>query len=441
MAAYIEKLTGAKMEIVLNRETKQILGQRMYQSMSLLQMGMEELRDYMHELSMENPLLDEKPKKEDTYIQSSGCRSIRKQNGQSIELPIPDKLRNTLKMSLEEQIRFLHLREPVLSAIRLLLLNLDDRGFLPKDIAETEAWRKEPQTFEEALTILQSLEPSGVGARSISECLCIQLARMGKKDSLAYVICGEHLQHLMKSHYNHISKVLNVEESCVLEAKKQIASLNPVPSNGFDDGKYTVWAVPDVEIMIEDGEPVVVKLDSYMPEYTLNRYYEQMLLRNDLSKEESEYLFEKIDQAKWALDCVERRGEMITACAQLLAREQSDFFKTGSNIRPLFRSDIAKKLGVHPSTISRTIKNKYIACRWGIVPMSRLFAQEVGGGTSDEITEMIKSLIREEDPAHPLSDNALSKGLHEKGFEISRRTVAKYRDDAGIPPATGRKKR
>lgn len=235
--------------------------------------------------------------------------------------------------------------------------------------------------------------------------------------------------------------MLNVEESCVLEAKKQIASLNPVPSNGFDDGKYTVWAVPDVEIVIEDGEPVVVKLDSYMPEYTINQYYEQMLLRNDLSKEESGYLFEKIDQAKWALDCIERRGEMITACAQLLAREQSDFFKTGSNIRPLFRSDIAKKLGVHPSTISRTIKNKYIACRWGIVPMSRLFAQEVGGGTSDEITEMIKSLIREEDPAHPLSDNALSKGLHEKGFEISRRTVAKYRDDAGIPPATGRKKR
>lgn len=429
------------MEILLSRETKQILGQRMYQSMSLLQMGAEELEEYMHELSLENPLIDEKPRKADTYIASSGCGRVRMQNGQDLELPIPDKVRNTLKMSLNEQIQFYHLPESTAAALRLLLLNLDEKGFLPENITGTKEWKKKPQAFAEALTVLQSLEPSGVGARNISECLCLQLERMGKKETLAYVICKEYLQHLVKSHFNHISKALNVEESKVIEAKKLIASLNPVPSNGFDDGKYTIWAVPDVEIAYDGGEPVVVKLDSYMPEYTINQYYEQMGSRKDLSEEESGYLREKINQAKWALDCVDRRKEMIVACAEVMAQEQREFFETGGKIHPCSMNDIANKLGVHPSTVSRTVKNKYIACRWGIVPMSRLFTQEIGGGTSEEITEAIKNIIREEDPKHPLSDNALCKSLSERGFEVARRTVAKYRDEAGIPPATGRKKR
>lgn len=429
------------MEILLSRETKQILGQRMYQSMNLLQMGIEELEGYMHELSLENPLIDEKPRNADSFIASSGCGRVRMPNGQNLDLPIPDKMRNTLKMSLNEQLRFLHLPEATAAAVRLLLLNLDEKGFLPEEIAETKEWKKNPQVFADALTVLQSLEPSGVGARNISESLCLQLERMGKKDTLEYVICKNYLHHLVKSHFNHISKSLNIEERKVMEAKKLIASLNPVPSNGFDDGTYTIWATPDVEIVFDDGEPVVVKLDSYMPKYTINQYYEQLGSRNDLSEEESGYLREKINQAKWALGCIDRRKEMIVACAEVMAQEQREFFETGSNIRPCSMNDIASKLDVHPSTVSRTVKNKYIACRWGIVPMSRLFTQEVGGGTSGEITEAIKSIIREEDPKHPLSDNALCRSLSERGFEVARRTVAKYRDEAGIPPATGRKKR
>ena len=429
------------MKILLSRETKQILGQRMYQSLNLLQMGTEELEEYMHELSLENPLIDEKPRKADSYVSNSGCGKLRMQNGQDLDLPIPDKVRNTLKMSLNEQVQFLHLPESTAVALRLLLLNLDEKGFLPENITETKEWKKKPQAFKNALTVLQSLEPPGVGARSISECLCLQLERMGKKDSLAYIICEEYFQHLIKCHFNYISKSINVEESKVFEAKKLISSLNPVPSNGFDDGKYTIWAVPDVEIAFNEGEPIVVKLDTYMPEYTINQYYEQMSSRNDLSEEESGYLREKINQAKWALDCVDRRKEMIVACAEVVAQEQRDFFETGSIIHPCSMNDIANKLGVHPSTVSRTVKNKYIACRWGIVPMSRLFSQEISGGTSEEITEVIKSIILEEDPEHPLSDNALCKRLAERGFSVARRTVAKYRDEAGILPATGRKKR
>ena len=412
----------------------------MYQSMNFLQMGAEELGEYMRELSMENPLLEELPHRQ-SCSQSTGGGRIRTQSGDDMELPVPDKVQRTLKMAVEEQIRFMHLPKKTEAALRLLLLNLDDRGFLPPDIERTRMWRHAPDEFAAALELLQGLEPVGVGARSVSECLCLQLEHMGMEDELAYIICRDWLDHLMRSHINHISKALGVEESEVMQAKQLISTLNPTPSNGFDDGRCTVWAVPDVEIVIEDGEPVVVKLDGYMPEYTISGYYESLSASEGLSGDESEYLREKIEQARWALGCVARRKETVVACAEAMAREQSEFFETGQGIRPCSMNDIAGRLGIHPSTVSRAVKNKYIACRWGVFPMSRFFTQEVGGGTAEEITAQIRELIDAEDARHPLSDNALCKALAERGYEVARRTVAKYRDEAGIPPATGRKKR
>ena len=224
------------MEIILCTETKQILGQRMYQSMNLLQMGIEELSEYMHDLSMENPLIEENTGKTGSFIARSGGGKIKRQNGQNLELPIPDKVLNTLKMALDEQVQFLHLPEATASALRTLLLNLDEKGFLPEDFTKTKEWKKRPREFAEARRVLQSLEPAGVGACNISECLCLQLERMGMKDTLAYTICKDYLQHLARNHFNHIAKSLNVDENQIIEAKAVITALNPVPSNGFDEG-------------------------------------------------------------------------------------------------------------------------------------------------------------------------------------------------------------
>lgn len=429
-----------KLEILLSRETKLILGQRMYQSMNFLQMSAEELEEYMRELSMENPLLEELPRRQ-TRSQTGGGGRIRTQSGDSMELPIPDKVQRTLKMAVEEQVRFMHLPKKTEAALRQLLLNLDDRGFLPPDIEQTRMWQHAPDEFAAALELLQGLEPVGVGARSVSECLCLQLEHMGMEGELAYIICRDWLDHLMRSHINHISKAMDVDESEVMEAKELISTLNPTPSNGFDDGRCTVWVVPDVEIIIEDGEPVVLKLDGYMSEYTISSYYESLSASEGLSRDESEYLREKIEQARWALACVARRKETVVACAEAVAREQREFFESGQGIHPCSMNDVAGQLGIHPSTVSRAVKNKYIACRWGVFPMSRFFTREVGGGTAEEISALIRELIDAEDARHPLSDNAICKALAERGCEVARRTVAKYRDEAGIPPATGRKKR
>ena len=429
------------MELLLTKETRQILGQRMYQSMGFLQMGIEELEQTMHELCMENPILEESPVSKDKSINRNNYGRIRTQSGQDKDLPIPEKVYYTLKMSLSEQLQLLPRSPEMDFALNLLLVNLDDKGFLPERIEETREWKQRPKVFSDALSILQGLDPAGVGARNVSECLCIQLNRMGLRDTIAYAICERYFQHLLRNHINHIAKALGVEESEIVKAKTVIASLNPVPANGYDDGKYTIWATPDIEISFENGIPMVVKLDSYVPEYSINKYYEELGKSNDLSEEDKTYFREKISQAKWVLNCLEWRKETIVACAEVMAREQQEFFETGHNIQPCSMNAVADELGVHPSTVSRTVKDKFVACQWGVFPMSYFFTHEIGSSTVNTIVEVIKQIVQEEDPKHPLSDNALCKALAERGIEIARRTVAKYRDEAGIPSATGRKSR
>lgn len=433
------------MEISLRRETKLVLGQRMYQSMNLLQMSTAELNSYLNELSMENPLLEEKPpvsSVEARYMRSYSSSVKNKNNGENLELPIPDKSKNCLRSFLEEQLFTMRLDCEMENAVRLLIINLDSRGYLPEAFLHSSICQSQPELYSKAHEILQSLEPAGVGASSLSRCLCIQLERMGEKDSLPYVICESWLEHLGKNHINHISKELGVSEARIVRAKEHIKSLNPIPSNGYNDGACTVWAVPDVEVVFEDGEPVVYSSDRFLPSYEINTYYSRMAESDSISEEEKEYFREKLSQAQWAVSCVKRRRDTLLKCVSVIVEEQRDFFEYGTmQLRPCSMAEVADRLGVHPSTVSRAVKNKYISCKWGLFPMSYLFAQEVCGDTADYISGIIKEIISREDPARPLSDNEISKRLAAKGYDIARRTVAKYRDKANIPSATGRKKR
>ena len=168
-----------------------------------------------------------------------------------------------------------------------------------------------------------------------------------------------------------------------------------------------------------------------------------MAKRPDLTEAEREYFAEKLRQASWAVRCVERRRDMLLGCAAAVVEVQSDFFTDGvSPIRPYTMTELAERLGVHVSTVSRAIRGKYIACRFGVYPLSDFFQREsAGGSTARGVAEELKALIAAEDSAHPLSDRELSERLGERGLEVSRRTVAKYREQAGIPGASVRRKR
>lgn len=433
------------MEISLRRETKLVLGQRMYQSMNLLQMGTAELDAYLNELSMENPLLEATAPKASMETKYMNCYSscVKNRNtGDGMELPVPEKSKNSLCAFLEEQLYTMRLDEQTEAAVKLLIINLDSRGYLPASILESGICTANRALFDRARNILRGMEPAGVGASTLSDCLCIQLERQGEKNSLAYDICGNWLEHLGKNHINHIAKALSVSEGQVSKAKERIKSLEPIPSNGFDDGCCTVWVVPDVEIEFEDGEPVIYSSERYMPSYEISSYYCKLAESDSISEEERTYFREKLSQAQWAINCVNRRRDTLLKCVSVVLDEQRDFFEHGScQLHPCSMADVAYRLGIHPSTVSRAMKNKYIACKWGVFPMSYLFAQEVCGDTPDYVSSLIKVIIAQENPSSPFSDNDISKKLSEMGYDIARRTVAKYRDKMNIPSATGRKKR
>lgn len=430
--------------LVLSRENRLVIGQRMYQSMVLLQMGSEELESYLNELSMENPLLEALPPKLGTDIRHAPARSgrVRGRSGGDYELPVPDKSMNTLRAELTEQLSFMKLDPQLERALRFLIVNLDDRGYLMPELERSGTWSSAPALFQKALGILQSMEPAGVGARSLSECLCIQLERRGLRDSAAYAICRDYLEHLARSHLNHISKALGIPVTEVGEAKRLITTLNPNPSNGYDDGRCDCWVVPDVEVELDgEGELVLHMLEQHMPDYEVSGYYAAMLRGESLSDEEREYFTQKLSQAQWALDCVKRRRETLLKCVTAVIDEQRDFFlSTAGALRPCTMSDLAYRIGMHPSTVSRAMKNKYLSCKRGVFPLSHFFTGEVSGETSDEIIRCMRELLSGEDPRRPLSDSAICDELSDRGYDIARRTVAKYRDKAGIPPAAGRKR-
>ena len=433
------------MELSLRRETKLVLGQRMYQSMNLLQMGTAELDAYLNELSMENPMLEETPPKsnfESRYIHSYSCCVKNRSTGDNMELPIPDKSKNSLCSFLEEQLYTMRLDEELDSAVKFLIINLDSRGYLPRDFIKSGIFRSRLELFERAHLVLRSMEPAGVGACELSDCLCLQLERAGEKDTFAYTICRDWLEHLGRNHINHISKALGISENKIARAKERIKSLEPIPSNGFDDGCCTLWAVPDVEVIFENGEPVIYSSERFMPSYDISSYYSRMADSDGITDEEREYFREKLAQAQWAVSCVKRRRDTLLKCVSVIVEQQRDFFEHGSfELRPCSMADLAYKIGMHPSTVSRAMKNEYIACKWGLFPMSYLFAQEVCGDTPDYISSLIKEIISKEDCSSPLSDNDISKKLSVQGYDIARRTVAKYRDKMNIPSATGRRKR
>lgn len=432
------------MELSLQREIRQVMGQQMFQSLSFLQMSTEEMAEYLQELSMENPLLEPLPPKRPIESRTISMRAgtVRRHNGEALELPIPDRSITSLPDALLDQLLTMGLSPKLEAALRHLIVNLDARGWLPPEMRESKAWKRTPALYEEAFAILRGLDPPGVGAEDLSDCLCLQLERKGLEKSTSFRICRDYLEHLARNHIHYIARSLGVPEQEVVEAQALIRSLNPIPSNGFDDGRQSVVIIPDILLEFEQGEPVFYTGEDCLPHYQLSSVYAQMAQREDLSEEERIYFREKMDQAKWAVSCVNRRRETLLRCAEEIVNEQWDFFTNEhGSLRPLSMGETAAHLGVHLSTVSRTVKNKYLSCRRGTFPLSYFFAAEVSGDTAEEICRTMRRIISREDSRRPLSDSRICEELRRCGFDIARRTVAKYREKENIPPATGRKER
>jgi len=348
--------------------------------------------------------------------------------------------------SLHSQLESMGLGKGQFAAAMLLVESLDGNGWLDESLEEIADSSGCPKAvLEEALKHLQSLEPAGVGARNLRECLMLQLERYYPDESLAMEIVDNHLEAVSRLRYNSIAAKTQADMQQVKEACELIRSLEPRPGRDFSPETRPEYVVPDVMVS-RSGNRFEIRLNERcVPTLGISTYYSALAGKSD-DPELKSYLKEKLREGRWLLSAIEQRHKTLCSCVACLVRLQEGFFAEGSSgLMPLSLADIAYELGVHESTVSRALKGKYLQCDRGVYPMSYFFSRSFSttDGTNSASPERVKAMLRDiveaEDKRRPLSDSKLCERINESGCSISRRTVAKYRDEMNIPSAAGRK--
>jgi RNA polymerase sigma-54 factor len=347
---------------------------------------------------------------------------------------------------------------------RLIIGNLDDDGYLRMPLAEVVAGT----SFTEAevgsvLKDIQTFDPTGVAARDLPECLLLQLGHLGRhpvgslgappgalKGSVIENIVVHHLKDLEKKQYAKIAKALNVTVEEVFQATKIIGELEPKPGRPFTNTQNYV-IVPDVFVVKNEGEWVVLLNDDGLPRMRISPYYKQLISSGQGGTPETKaYMDEKLRAAQWVIRSIEQRNRTIVKVVSSIVKFQEQFFDRGVQyLKPLVLKQVAEDIGMHESTISRVTANKYMYCPQGMLELKYFFnaglqrADEPSGMQSSEaVRNMIKTMVAEEDPKRPLKDEEIAAMLRirTQGVLIARRTVAKYRAELSIPSASQRKR-
>lgn len=287
------------------------------------------------------------------------------------------------------------------------------------------------------------MEPLGVGAKNLQECLLLQLH--GKPDTqLEEEIIRRYLKELGKNQISRIADKTGKTLEEVMEARERIRNLNPRPSNYFPTGRFKEYLIPDIIVVkLKDYFEVLIN-DAQNARFHISDFYRKM--GNTVEdKEAAEYIREKIKQAEWLQQCLEQRKTTLLNLAEKIVERQQGFFRNGKGfLEPLTQREIAEEMGVHPSTVSRGIKGKYLQCPWGTYPLSFFFSVGIPSdgqkeNSADHIKSCIEKIIEQEEKKKPFSDRLIAEKLQKMGISISRRTVAKYRDSMNIKDALGRK--
>ncbi|QSR84988.1 RNA polymerase factor sigma-54 [Methylacidimicrobium sp. B4] len=324
--------------------------------------------------------------------------------------------------------------------------NLDDRGYLRIDLDEVAAVAEVPlERAEEALQMVQGFDPAGVAARSLKECLLIQLRRQGKGEEVEAMIVENHLELLARRKYPELVKLLHVSLPRIAAAARLIRTLQPNPGGSFRRTERE--AVIEVDLRVErvDGKWTVLANEAAIPRLRISGAYKDLLHANGQDPGLRNYLKEKIRSGRFLLKCLRLRQQTLSQVASAVVDCQTDFFDHGlSRLRPLTMGEIARRVGIHETTVSRAIANKYIETPHGIFELKYFFRpgyQTAKGDllSNQTIKAAIEEMVRKEDPRNPLSDQDLVDAFREKGIVLARRTVAKYRAALKILPSHLRK--
>lgn len=327
----------------------------------------------------------------------------------------------------------------------LLIGSITSDGYLSTSIEELAASTGYSiQKLNEVLAVIQGFDPVGVGARDLGDCLLLQLKRRGQGQSPAAEMVRRFLDDVAARKYANIAKEMNLSVEAVQEAARLIGSLEPKPGRAFA-AESTTYIHPEITITKVDGEYVVLLDDDHLPHIRISRQYHKLLEDPNTPAEVKNYVQEKIKSGMFLIKSIHLRQQTIARIVKELVKTQRDFFEHGlSHLRPLTMSAIADELGIHETTVSRAIAGKYVATPQGVYDLKYFFASGYSNAEGQRVSnktvkDAIANLIAKESPSQPLSDQAIAESLKESGYNVARRTVAKYREELKILPSHLRK--
>lgn len=477
----------------LSQKLSQKLSPQQIQLMKLIQLPLQDLEQRIKEELESNPALEEE---NDTYEEMDQHANDGESDGEErietddIDIDqylsddeIPDyRLRSnnyspddeqyevpvittsSFYDSLQEQLGWKKLDEESLQLGKYLIGNLDEDGYLRReldaitdDLAFSVGIMTTKEKLESLLKVIQTLDPAGVGARDLQECLSLQLQRRTPTDTikLAQSIIDDHFNEFTRKHYEKITSRLNISEDQLKEALEQIGKLNPRPGNSIESGRTISQAItPDFIISINDGELELTLNARNAPELNVSNEYKDMLnaykaqgkKKDKRVNEAAQFVKQKLDAAKWFIEAIQQRQQTLLITMSSIMNYQKDYFLSGDekDLRPMILKDIAEEINMDISTVSRVANSKYVLTPYGTFLIKEFFSESMTNQDGEEVStreikKILEESIAEEDKRKPLTDEKLAKILKEKGYPIARRTIAKYREQLDIPVARLRK--
>jgi RNA polymerase sigma-54 factor len=474
---------GNRLELRLSQ--KLILTPQLLQGIKLLQLPHLELSQFLNQELIENPfleeLVDEIPLEELTPEERESVEI--EEDHEDAEAPLEKLMNFTVDEYFEErgydgkdlgyfspgtvsppsfeqfltrgpdiydhllwQLRFSNEPESIRKVGEVIIGNIDENGYLRASIEEIiEAAETQREIAEKALSLIQGFDPIGVGARNVMECLLLQLNALRLSGTLVEKIIINNMDELEKKEYSQIAQRYNLPLKDILNAVKIIEGLEPKPGRNFSNDS-TNYVVPDVFLIkTADGYQIVLN-DEGLPRLRVSSFYKKLIQQNNaFPKEDKQFLVEKLRSAVGLLKSLDQRNRTIYRVTESLLSLQEEFFDKGIKyLKPLTLRDVASVLNMHESTISRVTSSKYLACEHGTFCFRFLFSSALQRGmgsiSSTSVKDIIKKIVIEEDSRKPLSDQNIGEMLKKNGIIIARRTIAKYREEMGIPAQRHRRK-
>jgi len=431
-------------------ETSHLLLPALQQSLKILPLSLPELKILVEERLLDNPFLEENSRKTLTeYKHLSPFNHSNKTRSNGFD-PLTELItqKTSLKDTLLNEFSMFTSDPMELKIADEIIGNIDENGYLKVSLEEVSLKLSTPITLvKKVLSIIQRLEPPGIAARSLSECLIIQLNLSGDFNPLTRLIINEHLEDLAKKNYKKIAKCLKQALEEIKKHVAKIAKLNPKPAWNFTHERIQ-HVIPDITIDNSSGEVEIFINNEDLPTLNINKDYKALLKNSEFEPKTKEFLASKLREAIELLNAINKRQATLRKIVEIIAEVQQEAIEDGlSYLKPLNFKDVAQRLNIHESTVSRAIMNKYVTLPYGTVALKRFFSnslknQEGESISSNHIKKLIKELIDNEDKNHPLSDLKICDHLsQEHKLNVKRRTITKYREEMKILSTPFRKER